>query len=352
MPNVTDVTMRTYLRAFRESLDIGVHRHLDAEAAAAFVIPLTTHRRYRGFVSTSYGAGFEVCDGDEAESVEVHSKPVDLMLWDLSRARAAGEEPVLRVTAPDVKVIGAGEAIGRRALALQGHPASVTIAGPLFRAPGWRHPVTFAELSSERSIERWSEASAGRRASELVFLAREEARLAQAENLGVMEHLAGHKKTSVLVLGDYSVTGRVRLAAIKDGLRRLGYAPFLVEEASDLPGQTLMQKVMLLAGSSRFVVADDSSHAGHIAEIQQCEQQGFVTAVIRMEGTSQSAMARGGSITRTTMREATYTPANLDDVLHEAARWAEATIGEVDRALNDAFGWRSEPPDIRTSEAR
>ena len=160
-----------------------------------------------------------------------------------------------------------------------------------------------------------------------------------------------YKPRRVVVLGDFQSEGRRRLDQIKDGLTQLRYYPVLVDEVEDIPHFDLGQKLVALGSSSRFVVMDDSSRSGHLAEFSQIVHEGWYVIVLRLKGSHSSYMTRGVAGRLQTMLEFEYEPDDLPWILAKAVGEIESRIGTRSTELSNIFPWNlkeSEPqaPDV------
>src|SRR5260370_38429406 len=73
---------------------------------------------------------------------------------------------------------------------------------------------------------------------------------------------------SVLILGkDTPRPAMDRLKRIADKLEELGYHTYIIKEQPDKAGESIIQKVLRYALSSKFVVIENSEPSGHLYEI-------------------------------------------------------------------------------------
>jgi hypothetical protein len=145
----------------------------------------------------------------------------------------------------------------------------------------------------------------------------------------------------VLVLGDYSDEGAARLATIRSCLESLGYNPFFVKDVPDIFSANIRQKVVILGGLSRFVVIDDSSPSGHLAEVILAHQNGWTTILLHANGNRGSWMTAGLEISESNFHEKDYNPADPSASVERASRWAESRIGGLERQYKHIFPWRA-----------
>jgi hypothetical protein len=69
------------------------------------------------------------------------------------------------------------------------------------------------------------------------------------------------------VLGKDTGAGMKRLRLIAGALEELGYYPVIIKDQPDKLGESVIQKVMRYALSSRFVLVENTEPSGHLYEI-------------------------------------------------------------------------------------
>jgi hypothetical protein len=298
------------------------------------------------YVSTTRGAGYEYLTDAVGNVSIIDSAPIDELLfrdapqWMFERGRLLGLQYVIDAHLQGLSIVNG---LPFQMLA----PSSAFLIDIEVRANAtdpngtetciWRRGVSFAELATDSSLEYWSRENARHRAKEeiareLVFL--------QVKRAKQLDDVREAMKRSVLILGDFSPSGRERLAAIRHELHRNGYITIAVDEIGDLPYEDLRQKALFLASTCGFVVIDDSSRSGHEAEMPLIESNRFVTAVLRSKGADGSYVVRGMSAKSKVIAEYEYDTASLRDTVAEVARWAEATVATVGSKLNQLYPWR------------
>lgn len=148
------------------------------------------------------------------------------------------------------------------------------------------------------------------------------------------EAVAQLKKNSVIVLGKDSPL----LRRIRDELRTLNYASFLVKEQPDLPDQSPEEKVKLYSLISKFAVMEDSFASGHIVEFEYCKTNRVVLALLRQKGKGSTWMIGDAPIVDVNyIKNFEYTEKNLHSVLSEACQWAESFSMRRADAYKDYF---------------
>jgi hypothetical protein len=210
-----------------------------------------------------------------------------------------------------------------------------------FEAAGWHRNVLYAQLFANRTEDFWSEAQAVRRAKDEVLRAQLDVQQSAKRHVDIGTYLSKFKERSVLVLGDFK-HGRHRLEAIREGLDRRGYLAALLDEIPERPHYDLQQKFQAVAPIYRFLVFDDSTPSGHIAEMQLAENLRLIRIILRERGKQSSFMTQGMDLTSTVIREWTYDATTLDAVVGAAAEWAESLVAELADKRRGTYPWRSD----------
>ena len=90
---------------------------------------------------------------------------------------------------------------------------------------------------------------------------------------------------SVLVLGKDSGAALDRLKSIASRLEDLGYYTYIIKEQPDRLGESVVQKVLRYAISSKFVIIENTEASGHLYEIPHVAKAAeCVTVVLQEEG--------------------------------------------------------------------
>ena len=205
----------------------------------------------------------------------------------------------------------------------------------------WHRHVRFAELFSHRTSDFWSEVEAIRRAKDEVLTVSFDLQAATAREVDISTYLASFKEKTVLVLGDFK-SGRDRLSAIKAALARRSYLPIVLDEIVEEPNYDLRQKFQAVAAVCRFCVFDDSTAAGQIAEMSIADPLNIVRIILRMGQQQSTYMTRGTALTSRVVREWEYTLETLDEVVAQAATWAESTVKDLAIGREEAYPWRKQ----------
>jgi len=140
---------------------------------------------------------------------------------------------------------------------------------------------------------------------------------------------------SVLILGKDTGPALDRLKRIQSKLEELGYYTYIIKEQPDKAGESLIQKAMRHALSSKFVLIENTEAAGHLYEIPHVTKAAeCVTVVLQEEGKGATWMFEDAYAKHKHWHKITYEDPTLEHAVEEAAAWAETFVGEfaVDQA--------------------
>ena len=102
----------------------------------------------------------------------------------------------------------------------------------------------------------------------------------------------------------------------------------------------MSQKVVAIGAIARFVVVDDSSQSGHLAEIPLCKQNNWITIIMRLNGVGGSWMTPGASAFSSVILELPYPETGVRDALLEGTNWAEKKLESLKQNLSSIYPWR------------
>ena len=298
--------------------------------------------RIIGYVSTSFGAGYEYQPGNPG-AIEVLSRSarIEEMVFRCPRGLIQDDTNIfIRVRAPRFHMISC-QVTGLLPLRLDTPDASATLESLVvdFRARSMH--IGFAEIFAERSEDFWSKERAVERAMDEVLQAAVYVSGAERFKTSIGDFLERFKKGHVLLLGDFSAVGLRRIEAIKQVVERKGYYAFTLQDVKELPEYDLRQKLTAVAPVCRFVVVDDSSRAGQAAEIPIIDFLRVVTIVLRLRGSDSTFVNRPLEATSRVIKEVEYDENDLEQILDESIRWAESQIGDLSQQYARAYPWRS-----------
>jgi hypothetical protein len=134
---------------------------------------------------------------------------------------------------------------------------------------------------------------------------------------------------SVLVLGKDSGPALVRLKRIETKLQELGYYTYIIREQPDKPGESVVQKMMRYALSSKFVLIENTEPSGHLYEFPHVAKMAeCVTTVLQEEGKGATWMFEDAYKKHPYWHKLTYKDNELEHAVEQAAAWAEKFVGE------------------------
>ena len=129
---------------------------------------------------------------------------------------------------------------------------------------------------------------------------------------------------SVLLLGKDTGDSLKRLTRIKSELESLGYYVYLLKEQPDKWGESVIQKVLRYALSSKFILIENSEPSGHLYEIPHVTKMAeCVTALLQEQGKGATWMFEDAYAKSRNWKKFTYNTKQLRTVVREAAEWAE-----------------------------
>lgn len=339
--NVTEKQMESYLRAFHDEYTGTADRFLTAGQRARLLRYGLRPAQITGYVSTDSGAGYEYRVGEHAISTKRGSQPVE-ELWAAAPRRLLNVGPILAIGGERVVMHG-GTMIGAFPFRFIARPADVTLVGTYFQAEGWSRNATYAQLFTTRTEEFWSEAQAVRRAKDEIFVAMVDVQQSDRYEVDLGTYLGEFKQRTVLLLGDFN-HGRERLTVLRAVLDGMGYSTVLLDEVPEDPNYDLRQKFQAVASVSRFLVFDDSSPAGQIAELMLARNLDAIGIVLRETAKASSFMTAGLDLTSGVMGEWNYNLATAKETVSEAVAWAEAKVASLATNRDRLFPWRDEQP--------
>lgn len=129
---------------------------------------------------------------------------------------------------------------------------------------------------------------------------------------------------SVLILGKDTGPALDKLRAIADELERLGYSTYIIKEQPDRMGESIVQKVLRYALSSKFVIIENSEPSGHLYEVPHVTKLAeCITVVLQEEGKGATWMFEDAYGKYGHWHKIDYSSANLPNTVVQAVAWAE-----------------------------
>jgi hypothetical protein len=337
--NIRDENLRAYLELFHQTLQSTADQYLKPEFHKRLLHLSYLPAKIKGYVSTQFGVAIEYFPSDST-SIEIvlgSQRVEDLLFQAPKKIRETG--PMISIGGSMCSIINGGLK-GAFPLRLTNEMASVSLFDISCEAGPWKRSIRYAQLFGNRKAEEWTVAQAVGHAKDEVLGALVEVQRADNAGLTLDQYIASHKERTVLVLGDYSPEGLTRLNAITTALDSLGYRSILVKDIPDHPYQDISQKVVAIGAIARFVIVDDSSLSGHLAEIPLCKQNNWVTIIMRLDGVGGSWMTAGASALSRVIHEIPYSEADVRDALAEGTKWAEKTLESLKQNLSSIYPWR------------
>jgi hypothetical protein len=134
---------------------------------------------------------------------------------------------------------------------------------------------------------------------------------------------------SVLVLGKDTGPALDRLKRIASKLQELGYYTYIIKEQPDKAGESVIQKVMRYALSSKFVLIENTEASGHLYEIPHVTKAAeCVTVVLQEEGKGATWMFEDAYAKHKHWHKLPYKDTQLEHTVELAAAWAEEFVGQ------------------------
>ena len=129
---------------------------------------------------------------------------------------------------------------------------------------------------------------------------------------------------TVLVLGKDTGDGMDRLRLIASRLEVLGYYSVIIKDQPDKLGESVLQKVMRHALSSKFVIVENTEPSGHLYEIPHVGKAAeCVIAFLQEEGKGATWMFEDAFARNKHWQKFVYPPGGIEKSVDEAAAWAE-----------------------------
>ena len=132
---------------------------------------------------------------------------------------------------------------------------------------------------------------------------------------------------SVLVLGKDTGESLETLRRIAAKLQDLGYHTYIIKEQPDKIGESVVQKVMRYALSSKFVIIENTEASGHLYEIPHVTKSAeCVTVVLQEQGRGATWMFEDAYAKHKHWHKVTYVPVQLEEAVEQASEWADRFV--------------------------
>ena len=337
--NIRDENLKKYLESFHATLESTAEQYLKPEFHKRLLHLSYLPAKIKGFVSTQFGTAIEYVPSDSTviEIVRGSQRAEDLLFGAPNKIRNTG--PMFNVGGSMCSMTNF-QIEGAFPIRLSKEGASISLFNMSFQAGSWKREINYAQLYGTRKMVDWSETQAVARAKDEVLAALVEVKLAENNGVTLDQYIASHKEKTVLVLGDYSREGLARIETIVTTLESFGYKPILIKDIPDNLYQDISQKVVAIGAIARFVVVDDSSKSGHLAEIPLCRQNNWITIIMRLNGVGGSWMTSGASTFSNVILELPYSETSVRDAMLEGTNWAEEQLESLKQNLSAIYPWR------------
>lgn len=344
MGNLRVENLREYLESFHDTLKSTTDQYLKPEFHNRLLHLSYLPALIKGYVSTQFGTAIEYIPS-KSTSIEIvlgSQRVEDLLFGAPRKVRNIG--PLFNFGGAMCSMTNL-RLDGAFPIRLTREEASISLFNMSFQAGDWKRSIQYAQLFGTRKAEDWSIAHAITRAKDEVLAALVDIQRADDSGITLDQYIASHKEKTVLVLGDYSNEGLGRLRDITKELDSLGYKSIFIKDIPDNLYQDISQKVVAIGAIARFVVVDDSSSSGHLAEIPLCKQNNWVTIIMRLDGVGGSWMTAGTSTFSNVIHEISYSKVGVRDALNEATEWAEKKLESLKQNLSSIYPWRQKERD-------
>ena len=145
---------------------------------------------------------------------------------------------------------------------------------------------------------------------------------------------------TVLVLGKDTGEGMERLRLIAAKLEELGYYTVIIKDQPDKLGETVIQKVMRHALSSKFVLVENTEPSGHLYEIPHVGKAAeCVIAFLQEDGKGATWMFEDAFARNQHWQKFMYAPGAIGNAVHGAADWAEDFVKQFGAFQQRVLPW-------------
>jgi hypothetical protein len=127
---------------------------------------------------------------------------------------------------------------------------------------------------------------------------------------------------------------------IESKLQELGYYTYIIKEQSDKAGESIIQKVMRYALSSRFVLIENTEASGHLYEIPHVAKAAeCVTTVLQEQSKGATWMFEDAYAKHKHWHKVEYREGELDNAVEQAVAWAEKFAREFGNYQEATLPW-------------
>ncbi len=134
---------------------------------------------------------------------------------------------------------------------------------------------------------------------------------------------------SVLILGKDHGAALDKLKTIASKLEELGYYTYIIKEQPDRLGESIVQKVLRYALSSKFVLIENTEVSGHLYEIPHVTKAAeCVTVVLQEERKGATWMFEDAYAKHKHWHKLIYRRGQLERAVEDAVAWAEKFVSD------------------------
>ena len=145
---------------------------------------------------------------------------------------------------------------------------------------------------------------------------------------------------TVLVLGKDTGEGLDRLRLIASRLEALGYYAVIIKDQPDKLGESVLQKVMRHALSSKFVIVENTDPSGHLYEIPHVGKAAeCVIAFLQEEGKGATWMFEDAFARNKHWQKFVYPAGGIEKSVDQAAAWAEDFVKQFGAFQQRVLPW-------------
>ena len=159
-------------------------------------------------------------------------------------------------------------------------------------------------------------------------------------SVGSRADLILENSETVLVLGKDTDEALDRLRLIASRLEALGYYAVIIKDQPDKLGESILQKVMRHALSSKFVIVENTDPSGHLYEIPHVGKAAeCVIAFLQEEGKGATWMFEDAFARNKHWQKFVYPAGGIERSVDEAATWAEDFVRQFGAFQQRVLPW-------------
>lgn len=145
---------------------------------------------------------------------------------------------------------------------------------------------------------------------------------------------------TVLVLGKDTGEGLDRLRLIASRLEALGYYTVIIKDQPDKLGESVLQKVMRHALSSKFVIVENTDPSGHLYEIPHVGKAAeCVIGFLQEDGKGATWMFEDTFARNKHWQKFVYPAGGIEMAVNQAAAWAEDFVKQFGAFQQRVLPW-------------